>query len=77
MRALEGEQASHIDAMLADMPVAQADASGQNAAQLLVVYVHRQPGPDGIGGQIGFKHRPAEPLQSHIEFVLFVAETGT
>eukprot|EP00969_Alexandrium_andersonii_P001647 72241-Alexandrium_andersonii.AAC.1 len=62
MRVLEGEQASHIDAMLADAPIAQADASGQDAAQLLVAYVHRQPGPDGIGGQIVFKHGPAEPL---------------
>eukprot|EP00969_Alexandrium_andersonii_P220754 9749880-Alexandrium_andersonii.AAC.1 len=36
LRALEGEQASHIDAALAEVPAMQADAGGQDAAQLLV-----------------------------------------
>eukprot|EP00969_Alexandrium_andersonii_P186008 8218543-Alexandrium_andersonii.AAC.1 len=42
MRMLKGEQAGHVDALMADVPAAQADASEQDAAQLLVVYVHRQ-----------------------------------
>eukprot|EP00969_Alexandrium_andersonii_P158966 7023177-Alexandrium_andersonii.AAC.1 len=63
--------------MLAEVPAAQADASGQDAAQLLVVHVQRQAGAGGIGGQITCRREPAEPPQTHIEFVLFVAETGT
>eukprot|EP00969_Alexandrium_andersonii_P152189 6729941-Alexandrium_andersonii.AAC.1 len=41
-RALEGEQAARIDAALAEVPTMQADASGQDAAQLLIVYVQRR-----------------------------------
>eukprot|EP00969_Alexandrium_andersonii_P232090 10248652-Alexandrium_andersonii.AAC.1 len=55
----------------------QADANGRDAAQLLIVYVQRQAGSRGIGGQINYKWEPAELPQTHIEFVLFVAETGT
>eukprot|EP00969_Alexandrium_andersonii_P087339 3853085-Alexandrium_andersonii.AAC.1 len=77
LRALEGEQANHIDATLAEVPAMQADAGGQDAAQLLVVYVMRQAGARGIGGQLAYRCEPAEPPQTHIEFVLFVAETGT
>eukprot|EP00969_Alexandrium_andersonii_P242017 10688757-Alexandrium_andersonii.AAC.1 len=45
MRTLEGEQARHIDSLLAELPIEQPEAGGQDAAQLLVVYVQKQPEP--------------------------------
>eukprot|EP00969_Alexandrium_andersonii_P295218 13050374-Alexandrium_andersonii.AAC.1 len=69
MRALEGGQASYIDGLLAEVPVEQTDAGGQDVAQLLVVYVQRRAEPAGIGGRFTFQHGLGTAPQTHVEFV--------
>eukprot|EP00969_Alexandrium_andersonii_P235969 10417786-Alexandrium_andersonii.AAC.1 len=66
MRTLEGGQASHIDGLLAEVPVEQADAGGQDAAQLLVVYAQGQAEPAGVGGRFTFQHGLGTVPQTHI-----------
>eukprot|EP00969_Alexandrium_andersonii_P063391 2791204-Alexandrium_andersonii.AAC.1 len=76
MRGLEGVQAAFLDAALAAVPVTAVDAGGREAAQLLVVYVQRQPDSGGIGGRLSYRYAPAELPQAPIEFVLVVAGAG-